>query len=258
MDKISQKDIEKITIKEFVSMLIKSCRGGLNVTWDNGLSEYMVYALHHGIIEDYDMVNSNNPIERRAAARIAHEVLLSELGEKDEKDWSAAEKLKDLYQCHTCVIHIAQVYVKGIMTETCKDLFCVNGFLSVADTDIIIERIHNKKERVMPMKSRSANLFELSYEEAQHLICQDNQAMLIDVRTSEEYASGHIEGSISIPVRELINNPFLVNDKKSTTIILYCRSGYQSKLAAKILLGAGYSCIYTIPGMKEVPYFIQS
>jgi hypothetical protein len=71
----------------------------------------MDYALHKCIIEDYDMTNINSPIERRSAARIVHETLLTELRKKDEGQWSAAEKLRDLYTCHTCVIHIAQIYV---------------------------------------------------------------------------------------------------------------------------------------------------
>ena len=45
------------------------------------------------------------------------------LGEEDESDWSAAERLQDLYSCHVCLNHIAQVYVKGIMGGRREDLF---------------------------------------------------------------------------------------------------------------------------------------
>ncbi len=42
----------------------------------------MDYALHKCIIEDYDMTNINSPIERRSAAKIVHETLLTELRKK--------------------------------------------------------------------------------------------------------------------------------------------------------------------------------
>lgn len=253
----SKKIIDDITTKEFIALIIRSCKGTLQPTRDEWASGYIDYALFHGLVEDYDMINVNNPIERRAAARIAHEVLFSEFGEVDEENWSAAENLKDLYLCHTCVRHIAQVYVKGIMVGDDHDLFHPTASLSPAEADTIITRICEKKERVPQPKSREVICVKLSHEEAAKLIEENKKAKLVDVRTYEEFKSGHIKGSISIPLSDIMKNPYLVNDNKSNPIILYCRRGYLSYIAAKILLNSDFSRIYTIPGIEEYQYDLK-
>lgn len=53
--------------------------------------------------------------ERRHIAASVHNYLLNTLHEEDEENWDAAKDLQDLYDCKACVMHIAQVYTKGIM-----------------------------------------------------------------------------------------------------------------------------------------------
>jgi len=54
---------------------------------------------------------------RQQAACVVHAWLLSERMEADEPDIRAAYRLLDLLDCHTCVQHVAQVYIKGIMGD---------------------------------------------------------------------------------------------------------------------------------------------
>lgn len=236
-----------ITTNQFVTMVL----GNVTPTLECG---YMNYALHKGIIEDYDMTNINNPIERRSAARIVHETLLTELKEKNESKWSAAEELSDLYTCHTCVIHIAQVYVKGIMLGHYNNMFDVHGSITCREASEIVVRMLDKKQRIPQTEGRIFESKNLSPDEAWELMLNDSKAMLIDVRTKEEYKIAHIHGSICIPVNEILNNPFSVCENKDTPIILYCQKGYKSSASAQTLIDAGFKRIYTIPGIAQYQY----
>jgi rhodanese-related sulfurtransferase len=245
---------DTITTEQFVTMIIRSSTSNIEPTRNSWSSGYIDYALHKGIIEDYDMTNINNPIERRSAARIVHEVLLMEFKERDEDGWSAAEKLSDLYICHTCVMHIAQVYVKGIMLGRDNNVFDAQGSITLAEAAAIIVRMLDKKQRIPQTEVRVFKSKSLSPDEAWELMLNDDRTILIDVRANDEYNIGHIAGSICIPLKNISNNPFSVCENKDTPIILYCQKGYKSFLGAQALIDAGYNRIYTIPDIDQYEY----
>jgi len=243
-----------VTTGQFITMILEAIKDIINLRGDNCISGYVDYALQKGIVEDYDRGNWDFPIERRAAARIAHEALLMELGEEDEEDWSAANSLQDLYICRTCVIHIAQMYVKGIMPGRENSMFDVKGKISYSEARSIVERMLDREKRTPQTGGRIYTCKKLSPDEAWELTTKDTRAMIIDVRTYEEHKAGHIEGSICIPLNDISNNPFSISENKNTPIILYCLMGYKSTVAAHILIDAGYSRIYTIPGINQYKY----
>ena len=243
-----------VTTEQFVTMIIRSSKGNIAPTGDGWSSGYMDYALHKGIIEDYDITNISKFIERRSVARIVHEALLTEFGERDEHQWSAAEKLRDLYSCHTCVMHIAQMYVKGIMLGRDNNVFDAVGSITGAEAAVVIVRMLEREQRIFQAQGREFQSKQLSPHEAWELMLNDNTAMLVDVRTNEYYKTGHIQGSICIPLQDIFNNPFSVCDRKDTPLILYCQKGYKSSTAAQALIDAGYSRIYTIPGVDQYQY----
>ena len=75
-----------------------------------------------------------------------------------------------------------------------------------------------------------------------------NDAVLVDVRTEDEYNSGYIENSLNI---DYFSNEFSVNaDKldKNTPIILYCRSGNRSSMSANKISKLGFKEIYNLEG----------
>ena len=75
-----------------------------------------------------------------------------------------------------------------------------------------------------------------------------NDAILVDVRTEDEYNSGYIENSLNI---DYFSNEFSVNaDKldKNTPIILYCRSGNRSSMSANKISKLGFKEIYNLEG----------
>lgn len=75
-------------------------------------------------------------------------------------------------------------------------------------------------------------------------------AVLIDVRTKEEYAERKIDGSINLPLDEIGQITSVVPDK-STPIFLHCRSGKRSGKAQKILTSMGYTNAINIGGIMN-------
>ena len=68
-------------------------------------------------------------------------------------------------------------------------------------------------------------------------------AVILDVRTPEEYRGGHIKGSTNIPVQAL-NASAMAKLKKTTPIITCCASGMRSASAKSILLSNGFTEVY--------------
>jgi phage shock protein E len=79
------------------------------------------------------------------------------------------------------------------------------------------------------------------------LVSGDVDHVLLDVRTSEEYATEHIDGAININVEEMIQR--LDEIPKDKPIVVYCRSGNRSAEAAQILDSHGFSNIYNLGGI---------
>ena len=76
-------------------------------------------------------------------------------------------------------------------------------------------------------------------------------AVLIDVRSPQEYSEGHLDNSINLTVDTIgINIETLVTDKK-TKIIVYCRSGNRSATAAQTLINLGYKNVYDLGAMSS-------
>jgi phage shock protein E len=65
---------------------------------------------------------------------------------------------------------------------------------------------------------------------------------LLDVRSPEEFAQGHLEGAINIPVQELAER--LGELRRGTPISVYCRSGRRSAAAAELLTRAGFGEVH--------------
>lgn len=72
---------------------------------------------------------------------------------------------------------------------------------------------------------------------------------LIDVRTPEEFASGHIAGAINIAVDTL--DQHLSEVPKDQPVVVYCHSGNRSAQATQILQNAGYSQVYDLGGVVQ-------
>ena len=78
----------------------------------------------------------------------------------------------------------------------------------------------------------------VSGAEAHHLV--ESGALLLDVRSPEEFQAGHIEGAVNIPVQEMEARMGEVGSKERP-VVVYCHSGMRSGRAAQVLERAGYA-----------------
>lgn len=96
----------------------------------------------------------------------------------------------------------------------------------------------------------------INAEEAKKMMDEGASYILLDVRTQSEYDEGHIPGAILIPDTEIEDRAEEELTDKAVVILVYCRSGRRSKLAAQALADLGYTGIYEFGGIIDWPYEI--
>lgn len=91
----------------------------------------------------------------------------------------------------------------------------------------------------------------ISYVKAKEKMINEG-AILVDVRTQEEYDESHIEGAILLPIDDIDEKSVTeyVGDK-TTTIIVYCKSGKRSAQAYQKLKNLGYKSVYDLGAMSN-------
>ena len=95
---------------------------------------------------------------------------------------------------------------------------------------------------------------QITPAEAKALIDSEEGYIILDVRTPEEFAEGHIEGAILIPDHEIGEKAENVLTNKDQLILVYCRSGRRSKNAASVLAALGYTNIKEFGGILDWEY----
>lgn len=88
-----------------------------------------------------------------------------------------------------------------------------------------------------------------SFSQVQTAIAEG--AQLFDVRTADEYTSGHIEGAINLSLQD-IQAGKRPTGSKNQTIYVYCHSGNRSSQATAILQGVGYSNVVDLGAITKV------
>ena len=73
-------------------------------------------------------------------------------------------------------------------------------------------------------------------------------AVLLDVRTPQEYREGHIPGSQNVPLQQL-DKVEEITENKDTVLYVYCRSGARSRQAVSLLNHMGYTNVHNIGGI---------
>ena len=222
--------------------------------WTNA-DKGMALARQHGWVETQDLLEAKGAVKRQTAARILHEFLWRELGEKDLTDISSAAVLKDLYDCHACVNHIAQVYSKGLMPAVCEGLFGMRECVTTEQAGAIAEKVEQRfqakvrKEAELEtwkqsekVDAQTTNRLDLAAAVA--FLESHPDAIHIDVRTAFEYANGHPQGAVNLPLMQLLEHPERVSDDKNACVLLGCDGGYRSEMAATCLKDAGFGRVY--------------
>ena len=96
---------------------------------------------------------------------------------------------------------------------------------------------------------------KISAQDAKAIIDSED-VIILDVRTPEEYNSGHIENAVLLPVTEISDKAEKVLPNKDAKILVYCRSGNRSATAAKDLINMGYTNVFDFGGINSWPYEI--
>ena len=94
----------------------------------------------------------------------------------------------------------------------------------------------------------------ITAEEAKQIMDSQEGYIILDVRTQEEYDQGHIPGAIVISHEEIAEKAEEVLTDKDQLILVYCRSGRRSKIAAEALAELGYTNIKEFGGIIDWPY----
>ena len=102
----------------------------------------------------------------------------------------------------------------------------------------------------------SANYEQISGAEAKALMDSESGYIIIDARTQEEYDEGHIPGAILIPEYEISDRAEKELHDKDQLILVYCRSGRRSKIAAEELIKLGYTNVKEFGGIIDWEYEI--
>ena len=102
----------------------------------------------------------------------------------------------------------------------------------------------------------AAAYVQISGEEAKHIMDTEVGYIIIDARTQAEFDEGHIGNAILIPEYEITDRAEAEIPEKDTLILVYCRSGRRSKIAADALAQLGYTNVKEFGGIIDWQYEI--
>ena len=106
-------------------------------------------------------------------------------------------------------------------------------------------------------EKQEAIYMNITAQQAKELMDTQEGYVILDTRAQEEYDEGHIPGAIVIPHDEIMEKAEAVLTDKDQLILVYCRSGRRSKIAAEALVDLGYTNIREFGGILDGPYEVE-
>ena len=95
---------------------------------------------------------------------------------------------------------------------------------------------------------------QITAEEAKKIMDSGEKHIILDTREQDEYDEGHIKGAILIPYTEIDNKAEEMLPDKDALMLVYCRSGRRSKIAAESLAKLGYANVKEFGGIIDWEY----
>ena len=105
-------------------------------------------------------------------------------------------------------------------------------------------------------EENTATYQQITPQEAKTIMDTKNDYVIIDARTTEEFAEGHIKDAVLIPEYEIAERAEKELPDKNALILVYCRSGRRSKIASEELVRLGYTNVKEFGGIIDWPYDI--
>ena len=93
-------------------------------------------------------------------------------------------------------------------------------------------------------------------QQAKEIMEEQKDCIILDVREQDEYDEGHISGAVLIPYTEILKKAETMLKDKEQLILVYCRSGRRSAIAAAALADMGYNNVKDFGGIIDWPYEI--
>ena len=110
---------------------------------------------------------------------------------------------------------------------------------------------------IVSEKGEKAMYEQISAEEAKKIMDSGEEHIILDTREQDEFDEGHIPGAILIPYTEIENKAEAMLPDKDKLILVYCRSGRRSKIAAESLSKLGYTNVKEFGGIIDWTYEIE-
>ena len=104
---------------------------------------------------------------------------------------------------------------------------------------------------------QSSKVQSIDGETVYHMIQNEEDFVLVDVREEDEYNDGHIPGAILIPLGTIETDFESIVSSKEKEIVVYCRSGRRSKEAYEKIVRLGYENVFDLGGIIDWDYDIE-
>lgn len=119
---------------------------------------------------------------------------------------------------------------------------CANSQTPTVNKDSGMSQLtKNLVNEAQPLDENAASLSKIS-----------SGALVIDVRSADEFSSGHHPQAINIPHDQIAFQLAKFADNPQQDIVVYCRSGKRAEMAKQTLLNAGFSSVYNAGGYEEL------
>ncbi|MCL2593592.1 MAG: rhodanese-like domain-containing protein [Defluviitaleaceae bacterium] len=94
--------------------------------------------------------------------------------------------------------------------------------------------------------------FDQAFSMMQELKIKNGKFAFIDIRRPDEFAAGHINGAILLPVYEIFEKMEEIFPDKNIPVFIYCRTGRRTIAGSLILIDMGYD-VYDVGGIYDLP-----
>ena len=138
-----------------------------------------------------------------------------------------------------------------------KNLIAIIVILVILVAIGIFWKNRNSSTEENKVSVKEANIQYVSMNDIEKIMNENENYIILDVRTIEEYNDGHIPGAICIPNETIDENVVSKLPDKEQLILIYCRSGNRSKQATKKLKDLGYLNLIEFGGIIDWPGEIE-
>ena len=114
---------------------------------------------------------------------------------------------------------------------------------------------NNSTETTLENSTNKEITYEIiSQTQAKEIMDNSTDYVIVDARTSEEFNEGHIKNAINLDYEEVTQKAESLLPDKNQLILIYCRSGRRSKIAAESLCQLGYTNVKEFGGIIDWQY----